>query len=153
MVFATQPDTNNPPGEEAHASSNMRPGKIDRIAKESQGLIDDIRDWVQLKVTGYILKVEDDRKYQSNAVLRYGIIVFLAATAAVFLLTASSLALGTVLGHTGWGFLVIAGVLTVAAGVLYLVQVRWRQKRNQSRLIVRQGGVQNGDRNRQADPS
>lgn len=129
MVSATQFDIDNPPDGEAHASSNMRPGKIDRIAEESQGLIGDIRDWVELKVTQYRLEVEDNRKYLSDAVLRYGIIAFLAATAVVFLLTASSLALGTVLGHTGWGFLVISGVLTVAAGVLYLVQARWRRKR------------------------
>lgn len=129
MVSATQPGTENPPGEESHASSNMRPGKIDRIAEESQGLIGDIRDWVDLKVTQYRLEVEGNRKYLSDAALRYGIIVFLAATAVVFLLTASSLALGAVLGHTGWGFLVISGVLAVAAGALYLVQVRWCRKR------------------------
>lgn len=130
MVSATQPDTENLPGGEAHASSNMRPGKIDRIAEESQGLFGDIRDWVELKVTQYRLEVEENRKYLSDTAFRYGTIIFLAATAVVFLLTASSLALGTVLGHTGWGFLVISGVLTVAAGVLYLVQIRWRRKRN-----------------------
>ncbi len=96
-----------------------RKGAVDRIAGHSKGLLDDINDYLELRVTRFALEVREGQRIQRRAYIRYVATGILGTLAAMFLLLAGALYLGSVLGDVVWGFLVTGSAVALAAGILF----------------------------------
>ncbi|WP_072714562.1 phage holin family protein [Rhodothermus profundi] len=89
-----------------------------RLRQQTQELVEDLRAWVELRLTLTQMEIEERIETQIRRLLLRLLIGALAGLAAVFVLVAVALGLGAWLGHTGWGFLVVAlGLMAVAAGL------------------------------------
>lgn len=94
--------------------SPVRPsqdGKLERIAIHTQGLITDLREWIDLRLDLALIEVEervDD--FRNNLALGLTV-AFLGFFAVFFGLTTLALGLGWLFGHAFWGFLVVSALL------------------------------------------
>ncbi|QXD16092.1 phage holin family protein [Rhodocaloribacter litoris] len=98
--------------------------RLERIALHTRGLVEDVKEWVDLKIQLVQVQIEErieERLNRAALGVVLGVVVLLAL---VFALTAAALGLGAWLGHSAWGFLVVAGVLLVVAGLLRAVRPR-----------------------------
>ena len=93
--------------------------KVERIAQESKGLFDDVRDWIDLKIKLTELEFREKIKARQDDIVTLAVVGFLGVMALVFLLVAAALGLGAWLGHPAWGFLIVTGILSGIAGLLY----------------------------------
>lgn len=97
---------------------SSRGGKLGRIAGHTRGLVDDLREWIDLRLDLAILEIEeqvDDLRNELALGLTLAILGFFAA---LFVLTTIALGLGWLLGHPFWGFLIVAGALSAVAAAL-----------------------------------
>ena len=116
--------TKEHPAAKAEGATPERPTafgakKVERIAQQSKGLIDDVKDWIDLKITLVELEIREKIKARQEEAITFALIGFLGVLALVFLLVAIALGLGTWLGHPAWGFLIVTGILVGVAGLLY----------------------------------
>lgn len=89
-----------------------------RLRQQTQELVEDLRAWVELRLTLAQMEIEERIETQIRRLLLRLLIGALAGLGAVFVLVAGALGLGDWLGHAGWGFLVVAlGLIAVAAGL------------------------------------
>ena len=102
--------------------------KVERIAQQSKGLIDDVKDWIDLKITLVELEIREKVKARQEDAITYALVGFLAVLALVFLLITVALGLGAWLGHPAWGFLIVTGILAGVAGLLYALHTSRRKK-------------------------
>ena len=93
--------------------------KVERIAQQSKGLFDDVRDWIDLKIKLTELEFREKIKARQDDIVTLAVVGFLGVMALVFLLVAAALGLGAWLGHPAWGFLIVTGILSGIAGLLY----------------------------------
>ena len=108
-------------------------GRIDRIADQTRGLIDDIKDWIDLKVQLVQLDLEERFESMANQILATIIVIVLAFITILFALIAGSLALGNWLGDPLWGFLIVTGLLALITLIVHIRQPRivkapWKKK-------------------------
>lgn len=105
-------------GDAAASRSAVATGakKVERIAKQSKGLLDDVRDWIDLKIE--LLEIELQEK-----VLGYAVVGTLGVLALVFLFITIALGLGIWLGHPVWGFLIVTVVMLGLAGITYRLKI------------------------------
>jgi len=103
--------------------------KVDRISEHAKGLVDDVRDWVDLKVKLVQVEIEDKIDAKLNQTILALVLALVMGLVLVFSLTALALGLGTWLGHDAWGFLAVASILGLFAGGLQLVKPRLVKKR------------------------
>ncbi len=99
-------------------------GKIERLARETRGLIDDMKDWVDLKMQLVQLEMEERVEQKLNQALLGVILAVVAFLALVFGLTALALGLGGWLGHDAWGFLIVTVLLVLVALALRMMNPR-----------------------------
>lgn len=104
---------------ELNEGQARRKGAVDRIAVHSKGLLDDIKDYLELRVTRFALEVREDQQVQRRTYIRYVAIGILGVLAAMFLLLAGAVYLGSILGDVVWGFLVTGSAAALAAGILF----------------------------------
>lgn len=90
-----------------------RPGKLGRIAEHSQGLVEDLREWIDLRIDLAILEVEEKVDDLRNEVALGLTMAFFGFFAALFVFTTTALGLGWLLGHAFWGFLIVTLVLVL----------------------------------------
>lgn len=92
-------------------------GKIRRIADQTQGLLTDLRTWIDLRLDLAILEVEERLDELRNDIALGVTLAFFGFFAALFGLTTVALGLGWLLGRPFWGFLAvsIALILVVVA--------------------------------------
>lgn len=86
-------------------------GRIDRISRHSKGLFDELTHWADLKVKLIRIDLEEkveEKKIQIGLGVGMALIGFFGA---LFLLTTIALALGWLLGHPTWGFLIVTVLL------------------------------------------
>ncbi len=102
--------------------------KIERMSLQARGLVDDVREWVDLKVKLVQVEIEDKIDEKVNQAVVAAALVFVIGLALVFALTALSLGLGTILGHDAWGFLSVAGLLALIAGGIQIMKPRMLKK-------------------------
>lgn len=91
--------------------------KVERIAQHSKGLVDDLKEWVDLKIQHTKLQIRDElneRKIELALVAGAGVFGLLGF---LFGLIALALGLGAWLGHPAWGFLVVTVLLMLIAAV------------------------------------
>lgn len=99
-------------------------GKIGRLSSEARGLVDDTRVWVDAKLRLFELDLEEKLDGIANKVIAGAAVVFFAALALIFGLTALSLFLGTLWDNEALGFVVVA----LASFVIALI-IQWLRPR------------------------
>ena len=105
--------------------------KVERLARETRGLIDDVKDWVDLKIQLVQMEVEERVERKLNQALLGVMLAVVAFLALVFALTAVALGLGSWLGHDAWGFLAVTGLLALVAAALRLLKPRMVKMRDE----------------------
>ncbi len=96
------------------AGSPARPpqnGKLDRIAVHTQGLITDLREWIDLRIDLAFIELEERVDDLRNDLALGLTVAFLGFFAVLFGLTTVALGLGWLLGHAFWGFLIVSALL------------------------------------------
>ena len=95
---------------------------LGRLWAHLQSLVDDVREWVELRLTLVQLEIEERIEARLRQLMMRLLVVVIAGLGVVFGLVALALALGSWLGHPGWGFLLVALGLGFVAAVLQAVQ-------------------------------
>lgn len=107
------PSSEGGPPSEAH-----RRGKLGRIAGHTRGLVEDLREWIDLRIDLAILEMEERVDELRNEVALGITLALFGFFAALFVLTTVALGLGWLLGHPFWGFLIVSVVLLLTAAAL-----------------------------------
>lgn len=82
-------------------------GKLERIAGHTQGLVEDLREWIDLRIDLAVLEVEEKVDTLQNNVALGVTLAILAFFCGLFGLTTIAIGLGWALGHSFWGFLAV----------------------------------------------
>jgi hypothetical protein len=93
-------------------------GKLGRIAGHTQGLVEDLREWMDLRIDLAILEVEEKVDALRNEVALGVTLAFFGFFAALFAFTTAALGLGWLLGHPFWGFLIVSVLLLAIVATL-----------------------------------
>jgi len=113
----TLQDRSSTPGDGPPAD-RPRSGKLGRIAGQTRGLVEDLRDWIDLRLDLAILEIEEKVDDLRNEVALGITLAFLGFMASLFVLTTAALGLGWALGRPFWGFLIVSGVLVLTSVAL-----------------------------------
>jgi hypothetical protein len=105
-------------GEDGPPAERPRGGKLGRIAGHTQGLVEDLREWMDLRIDLAILEVEEKVDALRNEVALGLTLAFFGFFAAMFVFTTTALGLGWLLGHPFWGFLIVSVVLVLIVAAL-----------------------------------
>lgn len=95
---------------------------LQRLRRQMQELVEDLRAWVELRLTLTQLEIEERIEARIRQLLLRLLVGMLAGLAVVFALVAAALGLGSWLGHPGWGFLVVALGLAAVAAVFHFAR-------------------------------
>ena len=98
------------------------PGKDGRIRQHTQGLVQEVRTWMELQMELLAVRLWERMESQLANLVAGSASVALGCIAIVFVLVAGALWLGSVLGHSSWGFLVVGGATGVIAWILHAVR-------------------------------
>lgn len=82
-----------------------------RLANESRALFDDLREWVDLRVQLIQVDVEERIEKVANELMSMMIVMVMALFTLVFLLHGVAVGLGSLLGGTHWGYLIVGALL------------------------------------------
>jgi hypothetical protein len=106
--------SNGPPTED-----RPRGGKLSRIAGHTQGLVEDLREWIDLRIDLAILEVEETVDDLRNEVALGLTLAFFGFLTVLFGLTTLALGLGWLFGHPALGFLSVFLGLALVSLTLY----------------------------------
>lgn len=95
-----------------------------RLREETEGLVADVREWVDLRIELAKIEVEERIDERLNQLLLAVIMAVILLFIAIFLLITIALGLGWWLGHPMWGFLIVTGVLALTGATLYRLRPR-----------------------------
>ncbi|MBT8401726.1 MAG: phage holin family protein [Rhodothermia bacterium] len=93
-------------------------GKIQRLSRQTRSLVDDVKSWVELKMTLTQMEIEEKVDEKVNEAVNGAVIAAMFFMAALFGLTAGALGLGHWLGHPAWGFLIVMALMLIGALIL-----------------------------------
>ena len=93
-----------------------------RIAAHTQGLFEDLREWIDLRIDLAILEVEERIDEAKNSLALGITLAVFGFFAALFTLTTVALGVGWLLGHPFWGFLAVTVALILVVVVLRVAQ-------------------------------
>lgn len=96
--------------------------KVERMAQEAKGLVEDLTSWVELKLRLTQIEIEEKVEARLNKAVVGLIVGVIALVAVVFALAALAFGVGSWLGHPAWGFLAVAVLLFVVTGILHAVK-------------------------------
>ena len=96
--------------------------RMKRIATHAQGVVADLRKWVDLRIDLAVIDLEDKLDERLNAVAVGIIIAVFGGLAAFFTLVTIALGLGWLLGHPFWGFLIVTAGLGATAAIVRSTQ-------------------------------
>lgn len=119
-----------PPVQHAETEHNGSPSPgrsgpfVERLTDSTRGLVEDVKEWVELRIQLFQLEVEERIEAKLNQGVLAGTVALVLLLAVVFGLTALALGLGTWLGHPAWGFLAVAVLLGIGAAGLWAVRPR-----------------------------
>ncbi len=100
-------------------------GKLTRISRESKGLVEDVKSWVELKMTLTQMDIEAQVDARLNRAIVGVIVGALGFLGLTFALVAASIGLGVWLGNGAWGFLIVAGALFLLTILLMILKPRF----------------------------
>ncbi|MEM1095014.1 MAG: phage holin family protein [Bacteroidota bacterium] len=92
--------------------------KVTRITEHTRGLVDDVKEWVELRIQLAKLEVAHEVNQRKTQAVVGVTAAVVALFAVVLLLVAASLGLGAWLGHPAWGFLAMGILLLLIAAFL-----------------------------------
>jgi hypothetical protein len=99
-------------------ANRPRGGKLGRIAGHTRGLVEDLREWMDLRIDLAILEVEEKVDDLRNELALGLTLAFFGFFSALFVFTTTALGLGWLLGHPFWGFLIVTVVLVSVVAAL-----------------------------------
>ena len=102
--------------------------RLSRLRTHLQSLAGDVREWVELRLTLVQLEIEERIEARLRWLMLRLLVGIVAGLGIVFGLIALALALGSWLGHPGWGFLLVALGLGLVAAVLQAILRRLNAK-------------------------
>jgi hypothetical protein len=114
-------DRSSAPDPEGNAPS-PRNGKAGRVAAHVQGLLDDLRTWIDLRLDLALLKVEERIDELRNEIALGLTLAIFGLFAALFSLATVALGVGWLLGHPFWGFLAVSVALILIVVVLQVAR-------------------------------
>jgi len=88
-------------------------GKLGRIAAHTQGIVEDLREWIDLRLDLALLEVEERVDELRNELALGLTLAVVGLFAAIFVLATVALGLGWMLGHPFWGFLAVSVALVL----------------------------------------
>jgi len=97
-------------------------GRLGQFASESRELIEDLREWVDLRVELVQVDIEERIQAVANQMAAMLIATVFGLFTALFLLHGLSVLIGNALGNEAWGYLIIAAVLGVVTLVVHLAK-------------------------------
>lgn len=100
-------------------------GRLGRIAAESKGLVDDVKEWVELRVQLLQMEIEERIETVANQVISVIAVAVLALFTALFLLLGAAQFLGEWLGRDAWGYLVVGVVLALVTVFIHSSKPRF----------------------------
>lgn len=115
-------DRSSAPNGEPPLKDAPQGGKVSRIAAHTQGLFEDLREWIDLRIDLAILEVEERLDETKNTIALGLTLAIFGFFAAFFSLTTIALGVGWLLGHPFWGFLAVSVALFLIVGVLRVMQ-------------------------------
>jgi hypothetical protein len=133
--------------EDGPPADRPRGGKLGRIAGHTQGLVEDLREWIDLRIDLAILEIEEKVDSIRNEVALGLTLAFFGFFAALFVFTTAALGLGWLLGHPFWGFLLVSIVLLLVVVALAKARPDLMPPSNLYEQI-RQGGEEASDADR-----
>lgn len=106
--------------------------KMRRITRHTQQLVDDLQEWVDLRIELAQIELEERVETKVNQIALQVVVIGVVLLAVVFGLVTIALGLGAWIGHPAWGFLIVTGLLVALAAVVRaarpeFVQVRRRR--------------------------
>lgn len=99
-----------------------RDGVAGRIIGQTKALSQDISSLIELRLKKAQIDIEERLENKINTISADLIFAVLGGVAGLFILVAISLALGDLLGHAAWGFLVTGVVLAVTGFIIKKVR-------------------------------
>jgi hypothetical protein len=99
-------------------ANRPRGGKLGRIAGHTRGLVEDLREWMDLRIDLAILEVEEKVDDLRNELALGLTLAFFGFFSALFVFATTALGLGWLLGHPFWGFLIVTVVLLSVVAAL-----------------------------------
>lgn len=108
----TSPDRQLPPGG----------NKIQRISTQTQSLVQEMKRWIDLRITLTKLEIRQEIEARQTEIKLLAATAIFGALGGFFMLVTIALALGALLGHPAWGFLIVTVLLLGMAGILLAVR-------------------------------
>lgn len=105
------PQDDTPPKPPAEPATTPSGGLAARLAEQTHGLVQDLTEWVDLRVQLIQIEVQEQIEAKANEVVRGGVVLVLGLVTLLFVLVTLALGLGVWLGHPAWGFLAVTGLL------------------------------------------
>lgn len=96
--------------------------RMKRIANHAQGMVADLRRWVDLRIDLAVIDLETKLDERLNAVAVGIVMAVFGGLAAFFTLVTIALGLGWLLGHAFWGFLIVTIGLGATAVIVRRTQ-------------------------------
>lgn len=90
---------------------------VQRVFAHGRELGEDLLGWVDLKIQKEKIEITEVINEKVNMAADMAIAGVLAGLGGLFLLVAAALGIGALLGHPGWGFLIV-GALFVVLGLI-----------------------------------
>jgi hypothetical protein len=99
-----------PPERQLHEPEE---GAIGRLLDEAKALANDLTSLIELRLKKVQIDVEERIDERVNKLSATAIFGALAALGGIFILVAVSFAIGALLGHPAWGFLIVGALLVI----------------------------------------
>lgn len=113
----TLPDRSS--GTDSEPPARPTGGTLGRIAGHTQGLVEDLREWIDLRLDLALLEVEEKVDDLRNELALGLTLAFFGLFSVLFVLTTIALGIGWLLGHPFWGFLAVSIALVLIVVALY----------------------------------
>ena len=125
MLETTDTHTESPESATEKDSGGTSSGRLGRIAEESKGLVDDVKEWVELRVQLLQMEIEERIESVANQVISVIAVAVLALFTALFLLLGAAQFLGEWLGRDAWGYVIVGVVLALVTVFIHSSKPRF----------------------------
>lgn len=103
---------------EKEGKTQENESKLKSMAKETKGLVNDLKDWVDLRVKLLQIEVEERIEAAASKIISLLGVAVLAIFAVLMFLIAAAEAIGLWLGHPSYGYGMVGIVVAVLAVLL-----------------------------------
>ena len=121
-------------------------GRFDRISDQTKGLVEDVKEWVDLRVKLVQLDIEERVETIANEAISTLLVIAVAAGSLLFLLIAAAFAMGALFGSNALGFLAVGVVLAIVSWSIARFKPKFVRKPVSARRSALRGADEKGDR-------